>query len=102
MSINRALQSFKESKIKMQVFDDLFRPVSLLNSIFNHLREINFLTACQSGFLPGDSTVNQLIYLYDKICSALDNGLEIRMVFFDISKAFDKVWHKGFIFKLQV
>ena len=23
------------------------------------------------------------------------------MVFFDISKAFDKVWHKGLIFKLQ-
>ena len=51
--------------------------------------------------MPGDSTVNQLTYLYNKFCKALDEGLEIRIVFFDISKAFDKVWHKGLIFKLE-
>ena len=27
--------------------------------------------------------------------------LEVRNVFLDISKAFDKVWHKGPIFKLK-
>ena len=69
--------------------------------IFNHLRETNFFKPHQSGFLNGDSSFNQLTYLYNKICSALDNGFEIRMVFFDVSKAFDKVWHKGLIFKLQ-
>ena len=26
--------------------------------------------------------------------------LEVRSIFLDISKAFDKVWHKGFLFKL--
>jgi len=51
--------------------------------------------------LPGDSTVNQLTYIYNTFCRALDNGLEVRVVFFDISKAFDKVWHKGVLFKLQ-
>ena len=30
----------------------------------------------------------------------MDNGHEFRMVFFDVSKAFDKVWHKGILFKL--
>ena len=63
--------------------------------------ETRFFTPCQSGFLPGESTINQLIFLYNKICKALDEGLEIRFIFFDISKAFDKVWHKGLIFKLK-
>ena len=30
-----------------------------------------------------------------------DHGFEVRSVFLDISKAFDKVWHKGIIFKLK-
>ena len=33
---------------------------------------------------------------------ALDAGKEIRIVFCAISKAFDKVWHKGLLFKLRV
>ena len=32
---------------------------------------------------------------------ALDNGHDMRIVFMDMSKAFDKVWHKGVIFKLK-
>ena len=63
--------------------------------------DINFLSPYQSGFRPGDSTVNQLIYIVHKIHEALDSGNEVRMVFLDISKAFDKVWHKGLIFKLK-
>jgi hypothetical protein len=32
---------------------------------------------------------------------ALDSGKDIRVVFCDISKAFDRVWHKGLLFKLK-
>ena len=28
-------------------------------------------------------------------------GKEVRMVFLDFTKAFDKVWHKGLLYKLQ-
>ena len=59
----------------------------------------NILSKCQSGFQPNDSTVNQLIEIYHNIISNMDRGRDVRFVFCDVSKAFDKVWHKGLIFK---
>ena len=35
------------------------------------------------------------------IYKSFDDDYEVRGVFLDISKAFDKVWHDGLIFKLQ-
>ena len=34
-------------------------------------------------------------------CQALDSGKEFRVVFCDIKKAFDRVWHAGLIHKLK-
>ena len=51
--------------------------------------------------MPDDSTVNQLTYLYNTFCQALDAGKEVRAVFCDISKAFDRVWHSGLLHKLK-
>ena len=59
------------------------------------------LTPLQSEFREGDSTTNQLLHTYHKICEAVDKGKEIRAVFCDISKAFDRVWHKGLLYKLR-
>ena len=61
------------------------------------------ITKNQSGFVPGDSCTNQLLFLVNEIHEAFENksSLEVRAVFLDISKAFDKVWHKGLIFKLK-
>ena len=90
-----------------------YRPISLLNSlekvferiifkhVYNFLVNKNFFTSSQSGFMRGDSTTCQLASLYNTFCKALDDGLEVRVVFFDISKAFDKVWHKGLLYKLH-
>ena len=36
-----------------------------------------------------------------EICQSFDEGFDVRSVFLDISKAFDKVWHDGLIFKLK-
>ena len=55
----------------------------------------------QSGFKPGDSCTNQLLCINHDIYQSLDDGLETRGVFLDISKAFDKVWHEGLLFKLK-
>jgi purine nucleoside phosphorylase len=54
----------------------------------------------QSGFTKGDSAVNQLINITNDFGKALDSK-EVRVVFCDISKAFDRVWHKGLIHKLK-
>lgn len=101
---------FKKNSRELKVN---YRPVSLLSSLsklcekvifirlYNFLLEIRFFYKFQSGFRPGDSTINQLIYICHQIYTALENGLEARMVFLDVSKAFDKVWHKGLLYKLE-
>ena len=56
----------------------------------------------RSGFQPCDSCINQLLSITHKIYTSFDNGLEeVRGVLPDISKAFDKLWHKRLIFKLK-
>ena len=44
---------------------------------------------------------HQLLELCHKFSSALDERMHVCVVSLDISKAFDKVWHKGLLFKLK-
>ena len=39
--------------------------------------------------------------MYHSQYQSLDDGLETRAVFLDMSKTFDKVWHNGLLFKLK-
>ena len=90
-----------------------YRPISLLctpekrfervvfKHIYTHFHENHILTSLQSGFIPGDSTVNQLTFLYNTFSQALDTEKEVRVVFCDVSKAFDRVWHEGLLLKLE-
>ena len=90
-----------------------YRPISLLSCVskiaecvvfkytFNYVHENHLLSPFQSSFIPGDSTVNQLVNVYHMLCEALDKKKEVRVVFCDISKAFDRVWHEGLLYKLE-
>ena len=87
-----------------------YRHVSLLSCIgklmerfifkhmYNFLLVHNLIYKYQSGFQSGHSTVYQL---YDKICKGFENREYTYMIFCDVSKAFDRVWHGGLIHKLQ-
>ena len=91
-----------------------YRPVLLLpicskffeklifDSIYSFMIYNKLLNNCQSGFRPNDSC-NQIISITHDIYRAVDANLslEVRGVFLDLSKAFDKVWHKGLSHKLK-
>lgn len=51
--------------------------------------------------MAGDSTTYQLLHTYHTFIEAVDSGKEVRVVFCDISKAFDRVWHRGLLYKLS-
>ena len=54
-------------------------------------------------FRLGDSCINQLIFITHNIFHSFDSyeSLKVRRVFLDISKAFNKVWYDGLIYKLK-
>lgn len=90
-----------------------YRPISLLSNvgktmercthkhIYNYCICYQVLTPLQSGFIRGDSTTYQLMDIYNSFIEAVDSGKEVRLVFCDISKAFDRVWHQGLLHKLK-
>ena len=84
----RFLEIWKEANV-VQVHkkeDKNYRPISLLtifskifervidNSLFNHFQRNKFFTSSQSGFLPGDSCIGQLLSIIHEIQTAFDNN----------------------------
>ena len=90
-----------------------YRPISLLSSsskilekivykrLYEYLMDNNLLFEQNFGFKRKDSTVNQLLKIVHQIYQDINNGKDTCLVFLDVSKAFDKVWHEGLLFKLR-
>ena len=70
--------------------------------MFSFCIENDLISQNQSGFKPGDSCINQLLSIKHEIYKSFDDGWEVRGVYLDISKAFDKVWHEGLLLKLKL
>ena len=93
----------------------IHRPVSLLpilgkifekcifDNLYSYFEVNNLLSEYQSGFRKGDSCTAQLLAIVEDIFKNFDANpsIDTRGVFLDISKAFDRVWHEGLVFKLK-
>ena len=71
----------------------------MFKDLFNYFHKNESYTKCQSG----DSCISQLLSIVHDINSSFDCDLtqDVRGIFLDIAKAFDKVWHEGLLFKLK-
>ena len=94
-----------EKKLKVN-----YRPISLppmfgkIATLYAPiLCRVTFFNPNQSGFRPGESTINQLLSTAHSIFDAYDYipPLDVRSVYLDISKAFDAVWYDGLIYKVK-
>ena len=71
-------------------------------TMLEHLWVNSLLSREQHGFLPGKSTVSNLLEAHEDWCDLVDNGDQVDVVFTDFSKAFDSVNHGRLIKKLSI
>ena len=71
------------------------------NIFKNVFTKIDLISQNSSGFKPGNSCTNHLLSITHQIYKSFDDGHEVWSVFLDMWKAFNKLWHKGLIFKLK-
>ncbi|GFU03550.1 RNA-directed DNA polymerase from mobile element jockey [Trichonephila clavipes] len=92
----RSLHELKQSLLC--VWSSLPIPVSdnLINSMGNRCRQC----IQQCGFRPKCSTVHKLLRVTELIHSGFAKHEATGVLFLDIAKAFDKIWHDGLLFKL--
>ncbi|GFT12364.1 probable RNA-directed DNA polymerase from transposon X-element [Trichonephila clavipes] len=89
-----------------------YRPISLLSSLSKvyefvllrrlnqHCAASNMIIPQQCGFRPKCSTVHQLLRVTELIHSGFAKHETTGILFLDIAKAFDKIWHDGLLIKL--
>jgi hypothetical protein len=86
-----------------------YRPVSLTSvvcktmeklvrmRIMDHMASNQLFSRQQFGFLPGRSTLLQLLLALEEWMDMLEKGYEVDVIYMDFCKAFDKVTHSRLI-----
>ena len=78
-----------------EVFEKL-----VINKIVDHLEKLAF-SDFQYGFRCSQSTADLLTVVSDRIVRAFNRSGATQAIALDISKAFDRVWHAGLLYKLK-
>ena len=75
----------------------------LYNYLFEFLIKNDLIVSNRSDNKQDDLYIYiyQLLPITREIYGSIDNGFEVRGIFLDITKAFDKVWQKCLIFKFK-
>ena len=86
----------------LPIFGKIFKKI-LFNKIDHFLSEEKLLNPNQSGFRTSDFCINKLFAITHEIFKAFDCNppLDVRLVFLNMSKSIDKVWHEGLLYKLR-
>ena len=106
-------ENYRNSQRHKQVLPSGYRPISVLpvasklnkhdvKAAIQKFLQVNApISSSQWGFMSNWSTVSALIRVLDDWQHALDQGNEVCVVFFDVSKAFDTVPHLPLLQKLS-
>ena len=112
-------ESWKQAKITpihkkgSRSLSSNYRPISLTSivcktmesiirkHIMQHMESNSFFSEHQHGFLPGRSTVTQLLEVLDNWFSFYDEHTCVDAIYLDFSKAFDSVPHARLIAQLE-
>ena len=90
-----------------------YRPISLLPIISKlmesiilkriqvYIERFNVIPNHQFGFRKAHATIDQIHRITDMIEKTFERKEICSTVFLDVAQAFDKVWHKGLIYKLN-
>ena len=67
----------------------------------NFLVSHKLLNSSQHGYLKSRSCLINMLCLFEEITKSIDEGSPVDIIYLDFQKAFDKVPHQGFLFKLK-
>jgi hypothetical protein len=70
------------------------------NRLYSFVESNKLISFAQSGFRKHRSTKDNITFLTQKVIESFNRKKNVCCLFFDISKAFDKVWWKGLLYKL--
>lgn len=90
-----------------------YRPISLtstiarlcerfiLEEILDHIKTNKIIIKQQSGFRSYRQTKDNILTICQRNIESFNQKKKNCVIFFDIKKAFDKVWHNGLLYKLK-